>query len=101
MIRPFLGDYEVKIDRSRQIITFRNNGQVDTMNVDQLFDEIEKMFSKSPMMANDGCEALQAPQTSDSLRSWLSECDKPLTDPLKSISQALTEPGRPLSAPSA
>lgn len=78
-----MGDIDVKIDRARQIITFRNNGQTETMNVDQLFDEIETLFHKSPIMANDGCKAPETPQTTYSLRSWLAKCDKPLTDPLK------------------
>ena len=101
LFRPFLGVFDVKIDRGRQIITFHNKGQVETLTVDQLFDEIERMFNKIPIMADDGCKALEAPQTSDSLRSWLTECDKPLTDPQKYPDQALTEPGRPLAAPSA
>jgi len=94
-----MGDLEVKIDRRRQLITFRSNGQLETLTVDQLFDEIESMFHKIPVMADDGCKALEAPQTSASVSSWLAECDKPLTDPLKSIDKALTEPGRTVAAP--
>ncbi len=96
-----MGDLEVRIDRARQIITFRSNGQLETLTVDQLFDEIEKMVHKIPIRADDGCEALKPPQTSNSLITWLSECDKPLTDPLKYPDQALTEPGRSLAAHSA
>ena len=94
-----MGALEVKIDRTRQIITFRSNGQLETLTVDQLFDEIEKMFRKIPIMANDGCKALKPPQTTYSLITWLSECDKPLTDPLKYPDQLLIEPGRSLAAP--
>jgi len=93
-----MGDLDVKIDRTRQIITFRRNGQAETMTVDQLFDEIEMMFHKIPIRADDGCKAPEAPQTSDSLRTWLTECDKPLTDPLKYPDQVRIEPGRPLAA---
>lgn len=96
-----MGGLDVKIDRARQIITFKNNGQTETMNVDQLFDEIEELFHKSLIMADDGCKTLKAPQTTNSLRSWLTECDKPMTDPLKYPNQALTEPTRPLAAPPA
>ena len=82
-----MGDLEVKVDRARQIITFRRNGQAETMTVDQLFDEIESIFSKARPTAQTTEEGF-----------WLPNCPTPLTNPL---GQALTEPGRPLSAPSA
>lgn len=45
MIKPFLGALDVNIDRTRQIITLKKNGQVETLTVDQLYDEIESIFS--------------------------------------------------------
>lgn len=93
MIRPFLGDHKVKIDRKRQIITFKRNGEVVMLTVDQLFDVIADMFEKDPE------QPLEAIQTGEHIRNWLTECDKPLTDPLKYHNQALTRPARPLAAP--
>lgn len=96
-IRPFMGDLDVKIDRARQIVTFRRNGQAETMNVEQLFDEIESIFSKARTaqttldpFGGGTIDRIEAP--------WLPNYPTPLTNPL---GQALTEPGRPLTAPSA
>ncbi|MBA7496446.1 hypothetical protein ES702_07054 [subsurface metagenome] len=101
VIKPFLGVLDLKIDRTRQIITFKRDGETETLTVDQLFDEIERMFSSAKPTAQvtldpfgGGAIDHLTPQES----SWLSDCPKPVTNPLY---QALTEPRRPLSAPSA
>jgi len=90
IVKPFLGVLDLKIDRTRQIITFKRDGETETLTVDQLFDEIERMFLSAKPAAQD---RITPPEG-----SWLSDCPKPVTNPLY---QALTEPRRPLLAPSA
>jgi len=101
VIKPFLGVLDLKIDRTRQIITFKRDGQTETLTVDQLFDEIERMFSSAKPAAQVTLDPFGG-GTIDRITlpgsSWLSDYNKPAANPL---GQALTEPGRPLSAPSA
>lgn len=111
-IKPFLGKMEVEIDRKRQLIYFKRNGKTEIMNVNQLFDEIEGIFSKVRPSAP------AAPITLDPFGggsidrisppnsricppggSWLSNYDKPQTNPLGINDQALSEPARPQAAP--
>ena len=100
-IRPFLGDLDLKIDRRRQIVTFKRDGHTETLTVDQLFDEIESIFSKARPATQTTLDPFGG-GTIDRItppeRSWLSDYNKPVLNPLF---QAPTEPGRPLSAPSA
>jgi len=96
-IKPFLGDLDVRIDRRRQIITFKRNGQAETMTVAQLFDEIESTFSKARPAAQITLDPFGG-GTIDRISPpgghisppggfWLSNCNKPVTNPL---CQALT-----------
>lgn len=92
-IKPFLGVLDLKIDRTRQIITFQRDGQTETLTVDQLFDEIERMFSSAkpesvgrrrPTVTLDPFGG----STIDRIDSaWLSDYNKPAVNPL---SQALS-----------
>ncbi len=104
-IKPFLGKMEVEIDRTRQLIYFKKNGRTEIMNVNQLFDEIESIFTKVRPSAP------AAPITLDPFGggtidrisppggSWLSNYGKPQTNPLGNNSQALRGPARPLAVP--
>ena len=104
-IKPFLGKMEVEIDRTRQLIYFKRNGKTEIMNVNQLFDEIESIFTKVRPSAP------AAPITLDPFGggtidrisppggSWLSNCDKPRSNPLGINDQALRGPARPLAVP--
>lgn len=87
MVKPFLGALDVKIDRTRQIITFKKNGQVETLTVDQLFDEIEGIFSKSRPAAQTTLDPFGGGTINRIEAPWLSDCSKPVTNPL---GQALT-----------
>ena len=91
-----MGDIDVKIDRRRQIITFKRNGQAETMTVAQLFDEIESTFSKARPPAQTTLDPFGGGTIDRTGPPWLSNCSKPVTNPL---CQALTEPARPLAAP--
>lgn len=91
-IKPFLGGLDVKIDRRRQIITFKRNGQAETLTVNQLFDEIETIFSKAQPTAQTtldpfggGIDRIEAP--------WLSNCNKPVANPLGQAQRAGKAPG--------
>lgn len=77
-----MGDLEVEVDRRRQIITFRRNGQAETMTVEQLFDEIESIFSKA-RPAQITLDPFGGGTIDRIAPTWLSRCDKPLTDPLR------------------
>lgn len=90
MIKPFLGALDVRIDRRRQIITFQKNGQSETLTVDQLYDEIESIFSKAKPSSAPREVTLDpfGNGTIDRIEGfWLSDCNKPVTNPL---GQALT-----------
>lgn len=83
MIRPFLGALDVKIDRRRQIITFQKNGQSETLTVDQLYDEIESIFSKAKPAAAQVTLDPFGGGTIDRIEApWLSECKEPIVNPL-------------------
>lgn len=104
-IKPFLGRMEVEIDRSRQLIYFKRNGRTEIMTVNQLFDEIESIFTKvrpSAQAAQNTFDPFGG-GTIDRISppggSWLSNCDKPQSNPLGFNDQALSEPARPLAAP--
>ena len=95
VMKPFLGALDVNIDRTRQIITFKRDGQSETLTVDQLYDEIESIFSKAKPVAQTTLDRFGA--TIDRINPpWLSNCSKPVTNPL---GLALTESARPLAAP--
>jgi len=94
MVKPFLGALDVKIDRRRQIITFERDGRSETLTVDQLYDEIEGIFSKA-RPAQTTLDPFGGGTIDRIEPPWLSNCSKPVTNPL---GQALTEPGRPLAA---
>jgi len=111
-IKPFLGKMEVEIDRTRQLIYFKRNGKTEIMNVNQLFDEIESIFTKIKPSAPAAPISLDpfGGGTIDRISppggrigppggSWLSNYDKPQTNPLGNNHQALREPTRPLAAP--
>lgn len=75
-----MGDVDVKIDRARQIITFKRDGQAETMNVDQLFDEIERIFSNGRQRRQPNQVTLDpfGGGTIDRIESpWLSDYNKP------------------------
>ncbi|MBA7523269.1 hypothetical protein ES705_15392 [subsurface metagenome] len=98
VIKPFLGALDVNIDRTRQIITFKRDGESQTLTVDQLYDEIESIFSKAKPAAQTTLDPFGG-GTIDRITlpgsSWLSDCSSPVTNPL---GLALTEPARPLAA---
>ena len=95
MVKPFLGALDVKIDRRRQIITFERDGRSETLTVDQLYDEIEGIFSKA-RPAQTTLDPFGSGTIDRIEPTWLSNCGKPVASPL---GQALTEPARPLAAP--
>ena len=99
---------DIEIDRTRQLIYFKRNGSTEIMNVNQLFDEIESIFAKAkpsapatqrqPDLFGGGpIDRISPPDghIDPPDGSWLSNYDKPQTNPL---SQALREPARPLAA---
>ncbi len=100
-VKPFLGVLDLKIDRTRQIITFKRDGQTETLTVDQLYDEIERMFPSAKPAAQVTLDPFGG-GTIDRINpqegAWLSDYHRPSAKPL---GQALTEQGRPLAAPSA
>jgi len=100
-IKPFLGKMDVEIDRNRQIIYFKRNGRTEIMTVNQLFDEIEIIFTKARPAAQVTLDPFGG-GTIDRISppgcSWLSNYDKPRTNPLGNNGQALREPARPLAA---
>jgi len=104
-VKPFLGKIEVRIDRARQLIYFKRNGRTEILTVDQLFDEIESIFTKIRPSAPAAQTTLDpfGGGTIDRIMppdgSWLSNCGKPRTNPLGNNDQALREPARPLAAP--
>ena len=98
-IRPFLGAVDVTIDRRRQIITFHKGSQSETMTVAQLFDEIEGIFSKARPAAQTTLDPFGGGTIDRISPPWLSNCNKPRTNPLGNNHQALTEPAKPLAAP--
>ena len=108
-IKPFLGKMEVEIDRNRQLIYFKRNGKTEIMNVNQLFDEIEGIFSKVRPSAPAAPITLDpfgggsidriSPPGGPYSGSWLPNCGKPRSNPLGNNHQALREPARPLAAP--
>lgn len=87
-VKPFLGKMDVHVDRSRQIISFNKNDKTETLTVNQLFDEIEGIFSKAMQKSE---KAIYQP-------FWLTNCDKPITSPLSFINQPVIKPARPLAA---
>jgi len=83
MIKPFLGALDVKIDRTRQIITFQKDGQVEMLTVDQLYDEIEEIFSKAkPAPAQVTLDPFGSGTIDRIDGSWLAECKEPIVNPL-------------------
>lgn len=100
-IRPFLGKMEVEIDRNRQLIYFKRNGRTEIMTINQIFDEIESIFTKARPAAPITLDPFGG-GTIDRIGppggSWLSNYDKPRTNPLGINDQALSEPARPLAA---
>lgn len=82
MIKPFVGALDVTIDRTRQIITFKKNGQVETLTVNQLFDEIENIFSKAKPAAQITLDPFGGGTIDRIEGSWLSNHSKPITNPL-------------------
>ena len=45
VIRSFIGDFSVKVDRQARTVTIRARGQEYKYTYDQLVDELEKMFN--------------------------------------------------------
>ena len=45
VIRSFIGDFSVKVDRQAKLITFQASGQEYTYTYDQLVDELEKILN--------------------------------------------------------
>lgn len=87
MIKPFLGALDVKIDRTRQIITFKKNGQVETLTVNQLYDEIESIFTKAKPAVQTTLDPFGGGTINRIEAPWLSDYSKPAANPL---GQALT-----------
>ena len=89
-IKPFLGGVTVTVDRIRQQIHFTRNGSTEVLTVDQLFDEIETIFSSAKAAGPASVPAERAPARlapiADNMRqnepSWLTVCDKPQTNVL-------------------
>jgi len=79
-IRPFLGDLDVKIDRRRQIITFKRNGRTETMTVNQLFDEIESVSKAKPAAAQTTLDPFGGGTIDRIEAPWLPNCSKPATN---------------------
>ena len=108
-IKPFLGRMQIEIDRNRQIIYFKKNGRTEIMTVNQLFDEIESIFTKAKPtvqttmdpFCGGSIDHISPPNSriSPPGGSWLSNYDKPQTNPLGINDQALSEPARPPAAP--
>ena len=80
-----MGKVEVRIDRARQLIYFKRNGKTEILTVDQLFDEIEGIIPDARSAAQNALD----PFSDCSIKrivppgcSWLSNYDKPHTDPL-------------------
>ena len=94
-IKPFLGKIDIEIDRNRQLIYFTKADKTEILTVNQLFDEIESIFSKAKP-AQTTLDPFGGGTIDRIKPPWLSNCSKPVTTPL---SQALTEPARPLPAP--
>lgn len=94
--KPFLGKINVEIDRTRQMIYFEKNGQTQTLTVNQLFDEIESIFSK----AKKPTARLAGETVNPAVNrpSWLPDCGKPVINPLVFNNQSLIKPARPLAA---
>jgi len=81
-IKPFLGVLDLKIDRRRQIITFKRDGQTETLTVDQLFDEIERMFSSAKPAAQVTLDPFGGGTIDRIDSAWLSDYNKPAANPL-------------------
>lgn len=100
-IKPFLGKMNVEIDRNRQLIYFTKAGRTEILTVNQLFDEIESIFTKARPAAQITLDP-RARGTIDRISPpggfWLSNYDKPQTNPLGNNGQAPREPARPLAA---
>ena len=47
VIRSFLGDFTVKVDRQAKIVTIQVKGQEYQYTYDQLVDELEKLINGS------------------------------------------------------
>jgi len=94
-VRPFLGKIDVEIDRTRQIIYFRKNGQTETLTISQLYDEIESIFQ----VASKATGEAEAVGAAANKPSWLPAYRKPVRNPLGNHEQALIEPARPLAGP--
>ncbi len=45
LLRAFLGDFEVKVNRQAKLVTILARGQEYTYTFDQLVDELEKMLN--------------------------------------------------------
>jgi len=96
-VRPFLGKLDVEIDRNRQLIYFTKAGKTEILTVNQLFDEIESIFSKTTRapapesqvtldpFGGGGIDRIEAP--------WLSNCNKPVANPLSMAQRADKAPG--------
>ena len=45
VIKSFLGDFSIEVDRVDQVVTFQVKSQRYKYTYDQLIDELEKMFN--------------------------------------------------------
>lgn len=77
-----MGDLDVNIDRTRQIITFKRDGQAETMTVEQLFDEIERMFSSAKPASQVTLDPFGGGTIDRIEAPWLSDYSKPSMNPL-------------------
>lgn len=86
-MKPFLGVLDLKIDRTRQIITFQRDGKAETLTVDQLYDEIESIFSKAKpaMPVQRRPDVTLDPFGGGTIEriegSWLPDCNEPAVNP--------------------
>lgn len=45
VIKSFIGDFDVKVDRQARLVNIQARGQFYTYTYEQLIDELEKMFN--------------------------------------------------------
>jgi len=85
-IKPFLGGVTVSVNRNRQQIHFTRGGSTEILTVDQLFDEIENIFSNAkpagPARVPVRQEPIRADNTWENGPSWLTICNNPKSNVL-------------------
>jgi len=92
-VRPFLGKLDVEIDRNRQLIYFNKAGKTEILTVNQLFDEIESIFTKAQPAAQTTLDPFGGGSIDRIEAPWLSNCNKPVANPLSLAQRADKAPG--------